>query len=262
MKETVIVSTARTAFGRLGGALKDFTAQELGGIAIAAAIKRAGIDPELIDYVIMGQVLTANQGQIPARQAALKGGVPKEVPCENVNKVCISSMSALEQADRMIRLGQADVLIVGGQESMTQAPYYVPKARLGYRMGDGVHIDGMINDGLRDAFENVHMGRGSDIWAEKYGITRQQMDELSVKSHQRAAAAMEKGVLDEEIVPVEIPQRKGEPVIFTRDEGVRPDTSLEALSKLKPAFDKNGRVTAGMGSVAKVRSRTQLGTQE
>jgi acetyl-CoA C-acetyltransferase len=162
--------------------------------------------------------------------------------------VCISSMSALEIADQMIKLGQAEVLIVGGQESMTQAPYYVPKARLGYRMGDGVLVDGMIKDGLWDAFEDVHMGRGSDIWAEKYGITRRQMDELSVKSHQRAAAAMEKGTLDEEIVPVEIPQKKGEPIMFTKDEGVRPGTTFEALSKLRPAFDKNGTITAGNAS--------------
>ncbi len=248
MKESVIVGYARTAFGRLGGALKDLTAQDLGGIAIAGAIKKSGIDPGIIDYVIMGQVLTANQGQIPARQAAIKGGVPKEVSCVNVNKVCISSLTAIEMADQMIRLGQADVVIAGGMESMTQAPYYVPKARLGYRMGDGVLVDGMIKDGLWDAFEDVHMGRGSDIWAAKYGITRQQMDELSAKSHHRAVQAMEKGILDQEIVPVEIPQKKGEPILFTRDEGVRPDTTPETLSKLRPAFDKNGTITAGNAS--------------
>lgn len=248
MKETAIISAARTPFGRLGGGLKDFTAQDLGGIAIGAAIARAGIDPEIIDYVIMGQVLTANQGQIPARQAAIKGGVPKNVPCVTVNKVCISSMTALEMADQMIKMGQADVVIAGGQESMTQAPYYVPKARLGYRMGDGVLVDGMIKDGLWDAFEDVHMGRGSDIWAEKHGITRQRMDELSAKSHQRAAAAMAKGLLEPEIMPVEIPQKKGEPILFTKDEGVRPDTTVEALSRLKPAFDKAGMITAGNAS--------------
>ncbi|OFW57039.1 MAG: acetyl-CoA acetyltransferase [Candidatus Solincola sediminis] len=248
MKETVIVSSARTAFGRLGGALKDFTAQDLGGIAIAEALKRSGIDPKLIDFVIMGQVLTAGQGQITARQAAVKGGVPPAAGAINVNKVCISSMSALEIADQMIKLEQAEVLVVGGQESMTGAPYLVPKARLGYRMGNGVLVDSMITDGLWDAFKNVHMGQGSDEYAKKYGITRQNMDHLSAVSHQRAAAAMEKGLLDQEIVPVEIPQKKGEPVVFTKDEGVRPDTTEETLAKLRPAFDKEGCITAGNAS--------------
>ncbi len=248
MKETVIVSSARTPFGRLAGALKDFTAQELGGIAIREALRRSGVDPASVDCVIVGQVLTGGQGQIPARQAAVKGGIPKEVWCINVNKVCISSMSALEMADQMIRLGEAEVVVVAGQESMTNAPYYVPNARLGYRMGNGTLVDGMIHDGLWDAFENMHMGMGSDLWARKYGITREQMDLVGARSHQRAAAATEKGLLAEEIVPVEIPQKKGEPVVFDRDEGIRPDTTVEKLAALKPAFDKEGSITAGNAS--------------
>jgi acetyl-CoA C-acetyltransferase len=248
MKETVIICSARTPFGRLGGALKDFTAQDLGGIAISAALKRAEMDPNMVDFVIMGQVLTAGQGQIPARQAAVKAGIPKDKPSLNVNKVCISSMTALEIADMMIRTDQADILVVGGQESMTGAPYLVPKARLGYRMGNGVLVDAMIHDGLWDAFENKHMGAGSDEYAQKYGITREQMDHISALSHQRAAAAQESGRLDCEIVPVEIPQKKGEPVLFAKDEGVRPDTTEEALAKLKPAFGENGMITAGNAS--------------
>lgn len=248
MKETVIVSSARTPFGRLAGALKDFTAQDLGGIAIREALRRSGIDPASVDCVIVGQVLTGGQGQIPARQAAIKGGIPKEVWCINVNKVCISSMSALEMADQMIKLGEAEIVVVGGQESMTNAPYFVPRARLGYRMGNGTLVDGMIHDGLWDAFENIHMGMGSDLWARKYGITREQMDLVGARSHQRAAAATEKGLLAEEMVPVEIPQKKGEPVIFDRDEGVRPDTTVEKLAALKPAFDKEGSITAGNAS--------------
>lgn len=248
MKETVIVSSARTPFGRLAGALKDFTAQDLGGIAIREALRRSGIDPASVDCVIVGQVLTGGQGQIPARQAAIKGGIPKEVWCINVNKVCISSMSALEMADQMIKLGEAEIVVVGGQESMANAPYFVPRARLGYRMGNGTLVDGMIHDGLWDAFENIHMGMGSDLWARKYGITREQMDLVGARSHQRAAAATEKGLLAEEMVPVEIPQKKGEPVIFDRDEGVRPDTTVEKLAALKPAFDKEGSITAGNAS--------------
>jgi acetyl-CoA C-acetyltransferase len=248
MKETVIVSSARTAFGRLAGALKDFTAQELGGLAIAEAVKRAGIDAAAVDCVIVGQVLTGGQGQITARQAAVKGGIPKEVWALNVNKVCISSMSALELADQMIRLGQAEIIVVGGQESMTNAPYFIPKARMGYRMGNGVLVDGMIHDGLWDAFEDMHMGRGSDIWAKKYGISREQMDLLGARSHQRAAEATQKGRLAEEIVAVEIPQKKGDPVLFEKDEGIRPDTTVEVLAKLRPAFDKEGAITAGNAS--------------
>lgn len=248
MKETVVVSSARTPFGRLAGALKDFSAQDLGGIAIAEAVKRAGIDPDIVDCVIMGQVITGGQGQITARQAAIKGGIPKEKWCINVNKVCISSMSALEMADQMIKLDQAEILIVGGQESMTNAPYFIPKARLGYRMGNGVLVDGMIHDGLWDAFENMHMGKGSDKWAKHYGITREQMDIIGARSQQRAADAADAGRLTEEIVPVEIPQKKGDPVVFVRDEGIRPDTTVETLAKLKPAFDKEGAVTAGNAS--------------
>ncbi|RJP32363.1 MAG: acetyl-CoA C-acetyltransferase [Actinobacteria bacterium] len=248
MKETVVVSSARTAFGRLSGALKDFTAQDLGGIVIKEALQRAKLDPELVDCVIMGQVLTGGQGQITSRQAAIKGGIPKDKWCINVNKVCISSMSALEMADQMIKLGQAEILVVGGQESMTNAPYYVSKARMGYRMGNGVLVDGMIHDGLWDAFEDMHMGRGADAWAKSYGITREQMDAIGARSQQRAAEATEKGLLAEEIVAVEIPQKKGDALIFDKDEGVRPGTTVDALAKLKPAFGKDGMVTAGNAS--------------
>jgi acetyl-CoA C-acetyltransferase len=248
MKETVIVSSARTAFGRMSGALKDFTAMDLGGIAIAGALKRAGITGEQIDGVIMGQVLTAGQGQITARQAAAKAGIPHDKWAINVNKVCISSMSALEQADMMIKLGQADILVAGGMESMTNAPYLIRKGRSGYRMGNGELVDAMIYDGLWDSFENQHMGKDTDERAAEYGITREEMDILGARSQQRAAAAQEKGLLDEEIVPVEIPQKKGDPVLFTRDEGVRPDTTVEKLAALKPAFNKDGTVTAGNAS--------------
>ncbi len=248
MKETVVVSSARTPFGRLAGALRDFTAQDLGGIVIKEAMQRAKLDPELVDCVIMGQVITGGQGQITARQAAIKGGIPKHKWCINVNKVCISSMSALEMADQMIKLDQAEVLVVGGMESMTNAPYFISKARMGYRMGNGVLVDGMIHDGLWDAFEDMHMGRGADLWARKYGITREQMDLVGARSQQRAAEATAAGRLAEEIVPVEIPQKKGDPAIFDKDEGVRADTTLEALAKLKPAFDKEGAITAGNAS--------------
>lgn len=248
MKETVVVSSARTPFGRLAGALKDFSAQDLGGMAIKEAMQRAKLDPELVDCVIMGQVITGGQGQITARQAAVKGGVPKEKWCINVNKVCISSMSALEMADQMIKLDQAEILVVGGQESMTNAPYFISKARMGYRMGDGKLVDGMIYDGLWDAFEDMHMGKGCDMWARKYGITREQMDMVGARSQQRAAEAVAAGRLAEEIVPVEIPQKKGDPIFFDKDEGVRPGTTVEALAKLKPAFDKEGAVTAGNAS--------------
>jgi acetyl-CoA C-acetyltransferase len=248
MRKTVIVSSARTAFGRMGGALVDFSAADLGGIVIGEALRRAGISPEMVDCVIMGQVLMAGQGQITARQAAVKGGIPKETWCINVNKVCISSMSALEIADMMIRLGQVEIVVAGGMESMTNAPYLIPKGRFGYRMGNGELIDSMIKDGLWDAFEDKHMGRGSDEWAKKLGITREMMDLWAARSHQRAAAAQEKGLLDEEIVAVEIPQKRGEPVVFKKDEGVRPDTTVEKLQALKPAFDKEGAITAGNAS--------------
>ncbi len=248
MRDSVIVSSARTPFGRMGGALADFSAVDLGGIVIAEALKRAGIAAEMVDYVIMGQVLMAGQGQITARQAATKGGIPKEVCCINVNKVCISSMSALEMADMMIKLGRADIIVAGGMESMTNAPYLIPKGRFGYRMGNGELVDSMIKDGLWDAFEDKHMGKGSDEWARELGITREMMDLWAARSHQRAAAAQEKGLLDEEIVGVEIPQKKGEPVMFLKDEGVRPDTTVEKLAGLRPAFDKEGAITAGNAS--------------
>jgi len=248
MKETVVVSSARTPFGRMQGALASFSAMDLGGIVIAEALRRAKIEPSSVDCVIMGQVLTANCGQIPARQAAVKAGMPKETWAINLNKVCISSMSALEMADMMIKLGQAEIIVAGGMESMTNAPYMVPQGRSGYRMGNGVLVDAMIKDGLWDAFEDIHMGKGTDNWSRKLGVTREQMDLWAARSHQRAAAAQEKGLLDEEIIPVEIPQKKGDPVVFAKDEGVRPDTTVEKLAALKPAFDKEGLITAGNAS--------------
>ncbi len=248
MKETVIVSSARTPFGRMQGSLAGFSAMDLGGIVIAEALKRAKVEPSSVDCVIMGQVLTANCGQIPARQAAVKAGIAKETWAINVNKVCISSMSALEMADMLIKTEQAEIIVAGGMESMTNAPYMVPQGRSGYRMGNGVLVDAMIKDGLWDAFEDIHMGKGTDNWSRELGVTREQMDLWSARSHQRAAAAQEKGLLDEEIVPVEIPQKKGEPVLFSKDEGVRPDTTVEKLAALRPAFDKEGMITAGNAS--------------
>jgi len=248
MPGSVIVSSARTPIGKTAGALAGFTAMDLGGFAIKAALERAGISGDQVDYVIMGQVLQAGQGQITARQAAVKGGVPMTVPAMTLNKVCLSGINALYAADQMINAGDADVVIAGGMESMTKAPYLLPGARAGYRMGNGELIDSMILDGLWCAFDGVHMGAGTEKYNAQYSISRQQQDEFAAQSHERAAAAIKDGRFADEITPVEVPQRKGDPIIVENDEGVRPGTTAESLGALRPAFAKDGTITAGNAS--------------
>ncbi|HEY1738958.1 MAG TPA: acetyl-CoA C-acetyltransferase [Acidimicrobiia bacterium] len=249
MTGSVIVGTARTPIGKLSGALAGFSAADLGGVAIAAALERAGLTPEQVDYVLMGQVLQAGAGQITARQAASQAGVPMSVPANTINKVCLSGINAIYLADQMINAGDADIVVAGGMESMTNAPYLLPKARAGYRMGNGELVDSMINDGLWCAFDAVHMGAGTEKYTgEMGGITREMQDEVAAKSHERAAAAQKEGRFADEITPVSIPQRKGDPVIVDTDEGVRPGTTVESLGGLRPAFAKDGTITAGNAS--------------
>lgn len=249
MPGSVIVSSARTPIGKLSGALGSFSAMDLGGFAIKAALERAGVSPDAVDYVLMGHVLQAGQGQITARQAAEKAGIPLDVPAMTVNKVCLSGMNAIYLADQMIQAGDADVVVAGGMESMTAAPYLLPKARSGYRMGNGELIDALVHDGLWCAFDAVHMGTGTERYTADTGtITRAMQDELAANSHERAAAATKDGRLAEEIVPVAVPQRKGDPVLVETDEGVRPGTSPESLAKLRPAFSKEGTITAANAS--------------
>lgn len=248
LQKTVIIDGARTAFGKFGGSLSSLAASDLGGAAIKEALKRSNVDAEQVDEVIMGTVLQAGQGQIPSRQAATKAGIPYTVKTETINKVCASGMRSVTLADQLIRLGEENVIVAGGMESMSQAPYYLPKARFGYRMGDGAIVDGMVYDGLSCAFspDHVHMGTYGDETAEKFGLTREAQDNWSLRSHQNAIAAIEGGKLGEEIVAVSIPQRKGEPVVVDQDEAPRKDTSIEVLGKLRPAFTKgSGTVTAG-----------------
>jgi acetyl-CoA C-acetyltransferase len=222
---------------------------DLGGIAIKAALERAGVGPEQVDYVVMGQVLQAGQGQITARQAAEKAGVPMSVPAITVNKVCLSGMNAIYLADQMIQAGDAEVVVAGGMESMTNAPYLLPGARAGYRMGDQEVVDSMVNDGLWCAFDCVHMGAGTEQYTGDFGgITREAQDELAAQSHERAANAIKEGRFSEEVTPVEVPQRKGDPIVIDTDEGVRPGTTTDALGGLKPAFAKEGSITAGNAS--------------
>lgn len=249
MPGSVILSSARTPIGKLSGALASFSAMDLGGIAIKAALERAGVGPEQIDYVVMGQVLQAGQGQITARQAAEKAGVPMTVPAITVNKVCLSGMNAIYLADQMIQAGDAEVVVAGGMESMTNAPYLLPGARAGYRMGDQEVVDSMVNDGLWCAFDCVHMGAGTEQYTGNFGgITREAQDELAAKSHERAANAVKEGRFSEEVTPVEVPQRKGDAIVIDTDEGVRPGTTTESLGNLKPAFAKEGSITAGNAS--------------
>ena len=249
MSGSVIVGSARTPIGKLSGAFADFTAMDLGGVAIKSALERAGVGPEQVDYVLMGQVLQAGQGQITARQAAVKAGIPMSVPAMTINKVCLSGINAIYLADQMIASGDAEVVVAGGMESMTRAPYILPGARAGYRMGDNAVIDSMINDGLWCAFDAVHMGSGTEKYVTDTGdITRAQQDELAAKSHERAAAAQKEGRFTDEIAPVSIPQRKGDPVVVDTDEGVRPGTTTESLGGLRPAFSKDGTITAGNAS--------------
>ena len=248
MSETVIVSGARTPIGKFLGVSTDFTAMDLGGFAVAEALRRAGIEGDKIDYVIMGQVLQAGQGQITARQAATKGGVPMDVPAITINKVCLSGLNAVHLADTLIRAGEIEIAIAGGMESMTQAPYAMPKARTGARMGDAKLVDLMIYDGLWCAFDRKHMGDSSDDVNKRMGIGRAEQDEWSARSHERAADATKAGRLRDEIVSVAIPQRKGDPILVEEDEGIRPGTTAESLAKLAPAFQKDGTITAGNAS--------------
>ncbi|GGS52899.1 MULTISPECIES: acetyl-CoA C-acetyltransferase [Actinokineospora] len=248
MSGSVIVAGARTPIGRLLGSLKDFTGAQLGGIAIKAALEKAGVKPEQVQYTIMGQVLTAGAGQIPARQAAVAAGIPMTVPALTINKVCLSGLDAVALADQLIRAGEFDIIVAGGQESMTQAPHLLPKSRSGFKYGDVTMLDHMAYDGLFCAFDQVAMGASTEKVNARYGLTREEQDAFAAASHQRAAAAIKEGRFAEELAPVSIPQRKGDPVVFDTDEGVRADTTAEGLAKLRPAFAADGTITAGSAS--------------
>ena len=247
MTKSVLVAAGRTAIGKLSGQFASLSAMDLGGVAIKGVLERSGVDPALVDAVLMGHVLQAGQGQITARQAAVKAGVPMSVHATTINKVCLSGLQSVYLADLMIRAGDAEVVIAGGMESMTQAPYLLPGARAGYRLGDQSVIDSMMYDGLTCAIDHCSMG----VATEQYSggaISRARQDEFSARSHQLAAAAQASGKFDDEIVPVHVPQRKGDPVIITTDEGVRKETTVESLGALRPAFDKAGTITAGNAS--------------
>ncbi len=245
MTDALILSGARTPVARLLGVLKDFSAVDLGVIATRAALERAGIDPNLTDEVIMGNVVQAGNGQNPARQVALRAGIPNSVAALTINKVCGSGLKSVMLAANGIRLGEIDVAVAGGMESMTAAPYLLKGARQGYRLGNGELIDSMIHDGLWCAFDNWHMGCTGEVVAERYHVTREEQDEYALNSHRKAVAAMKEGRFDKEIVPVEVQRKKGQALVIRTDEGPREDTSLEALSRLKPAFKEGGTVTAG-----------------
>jgi acetyl-CoA C-acetyltransferase len=245
---SVIVAGARTPIGRFGGALRDLEAVELGGLAVEAALERAGISGEQVDYVILGQVLQAGAGQITARQAAIKGGVPKQVPAITINKVCLSGLNAIAMADQMIRAGELETVVAGGMESMTQAPYLLPKARFGARMGNAEMVDSMVHDGLWSTFTGQHMGESSDDVNRELGISREDQDEWAARSHQLALAAWESGRLAEESIVVQVPQRRGDPVAVNRDEGIRPGMTAAVLAGLPPAFSADGTITAGNAS--------------
>ena len=249
MTTTVIVAGARTPIGKLSGALKDLTAMDLGGIAIKGALDKAGVSGDQVDYVIMGHVLQAGQGQMTARQAAVKGGIPMNVPALTINKVCLSGLDAIALADQLIRAGEVEIVVAGGMESMTGAPFLLPKARQGYRYGNAELVDATFHDGLFDAFDKVPMGEGTERHQANFAPqTRQEQDEFAARSHELAAAAIKEGRFAAEIVPVEIPQRKGDPIVVTEDEGVRPGTTAESLGKLKAAFVAGGTLTAGNAS--------------
>jgi acetyl-CoA C-acetyltransferase len=248
MPGTVIVTGARTPIGKLAGALGGFAATELGGFAIAGALDRAGIKPEQVDYVFMGQVIQAGAGQITARRAAVKAGIPMTVAATTVNKVCLSGLNAIYLADLMINAGDADIVVAGGMESMTQAPYLLPGARAGYRIGDATLVDSMMYDGLFCAFDQCAMGLATERYNGADGVSRERQDAFAALSHERAAAAIKDGKFAEEIIPVSVPQRKGDPLVVDTDEGVRPETTAESLGKLRPAFDKSGTITAGNAS--------------
>jgi len=248
MKEAVIVSAARTAIGTFSGTLANTSASELGAVVVRAALERAKVEPGAVDEVLMGCILQAGQGQNPARQAALKAGLPIEIPCTTINKVCGSGLKSVALAAQSIVAGDAEIVVAGGAENMNLAPYMLDKARTGYRMGHGQLIDSMIHDGLWCIFGDTHMGITAENVAEQYGISRAEQDEFAAASQAKAAAAIESGRFADEIVPVMIPQRKGDPLKFDKDEHVRPGTTVESLAKLKPAFKKDGTVTAGNAS--------------
>src|SRR5687767_12382037 len=245
IKEAVIIGAVRTPVGKFQGSLKGFKATELGAMVVREVVKRAGIAPEMVDEVIMGCVIQAGLGQNPARQAALNGGLPNTVSAVTINKVCGSGLKSVMMAAQGIQLGDAETVVAGGMESMSNAPYLLRQAREGFRMGDAKVVDSMIHDGLWCAFENYHMGNTGEVVAERYGVTREEQDEYALNSHRKAAAAIKAGKFKDEIIPVEIPQKKGAAVVFDTDESVREDTSLEALAKLRPAFKESGTVTAG-----------------
>jgi acetyl-CoA C-acetyltransferase len=245
IKEAVIISAVRTPTGKFLGALKSFKATELGAMVVREAVKRAGVQPADVDEVIMGCVIQAGLGQNPARQAALRGGLPDAVSAVTVNKVCGSGLKAVMMAAQGIQLGDTEIVVAGGMESMSNAPYLIPKAREGYRMGNGLMIDTVIQDGLWCAFDDQHMGCTGEVVSEQFHVSRAEQDEYAFNSHRKASAAIKAGKFKEEILPVEIPQRKGPAIVFDTDESVREDTSLESLGKLKPAFKEGGTVTAG-----------------
>ena len=248
MSRSVIVAGARTPIGKFGGGFKDLAAVELGGAAIREALGRAGIAGDQVDYVIMGQVIQAGAGQITARQAAIRGGIPKEVAAITINKVCLSGLNAVALADQLIRAGGVEIVVAGGMESMSTAPYLLPAARWGARMGNAELVDSMIYDGLWSTFTDKHMGDSSDEVNDELGISREDQDAWAARSHRRAHEAWESGRLAEETFTVKVPQRKGDPVEVSRDEGIRADTTTESLGKLKPAFRKEGTITAGNAS--------------
>ena len=248
MSTSVIVAGARTPMGRLLGSLKGFSAADLGGIAIKGALAKAGVSADQVDYVIMGHAIQAGTGQISARQAAVKGGISMDVPALTINKVCLSGIDAIALADQLIRAGEFEVVVAGGMESMTQAPHLLPKSRDGFKYGDTTLVDSMAFDGLTCAFDQMAMGAATERHNTRYDLTREEQDAFAARSHQLAARAQKDGLFDDEIVPVQIPQRKGDPIEFTVDEGVRADTTTESLSRLRPAFAKDGTITAGSAS--------------
>src|SRR6266511_4331098 len=245
---SVIVGGARTPMGRLLGNLKSFPATALGAAAIKAALERGGVSPEQVQYVIMGQVLQAGAGQMPARQAAVAAGIPMTVPSLTVNKVCLSGMDAIALADQLIRAGEFDIVVAGGMESMTKAPHLLAGQREGYKYGEVTLLDHMAFDGLTDAYDGVSMGESTDRHTKRYGISREEQDAFGAASHQKAAAAQKNGAFAEEITPLPVPQKRGEPVVINEDEGIRPDTTPETLAKLRPAFGADGTITAGTSS--------------
>jgi acetyl-CoA C-acetyltransferase len=245
MRESVIVSAVRTPTGKFLGALKGLTAPQLGALAVAEAVRRAGLDPAIVDECIMGNVVSAGLGQNPARQAALRGGLPDHVAALTINKVCGSGLKAVMLAAQAVATGDIDIAIAGGMESMSNCPYLLPRVREGLRLGNSEVVDSMINDGLWCAFEQCHMGNAGEVVAERYNVGRQAQDDYAARSHQKAAKATEAGLFKEEILPISIPQKSGAPIVIDRDEPIRPDTTAESLAKLKPAFSKDGSVTAG-----------------